>query len=400
MKFSFLIYSYFPYGGQQRDFLRIVSECLQRGHKVDVYTRSWHGEVPETLNLITVPARAFSRPGVYRRFTSWVADALASQPAHTVVGFNKMPLLDVYFAADPCFAEKAASQRGFYYRFTPRFRHFREYEEAVFGAESRTEVLILSPQQRQAFGKHYPGCDPRLHDLPPGISPDRRVTQRDPALRSALRTELGIDENTLLLLQVGSGFRVKGVDRSLRALAALPPELRHQCRYLLVGQDNPNPFLRLARELGVAAQVTILPGREDIPRFLAAADLLLHPAYLESAGYVLLEATIAGLPVLTTASCGYAFHIERAQSGEVCGEPFQQSDLDTHLQQMLRQLPTAPWSENGLRYGNNPDLYAMPQVAADLIEGFALAKQQRLQQQRQQQQQQQEQEQQQATQAS
>lgn len=376
MKFSFLIYSYFPYGGQQRDFLRIVTECLQRGHEVDVYTRSWQGEVPENLNLVLVPVRAFSRVGVYRRFTSWVADALARQAPHTVVGFNKMPLLDVYFAADPCFAEKVASQRGFYYRYTPRFRHFREYEEAVFGAASHTEVMLLSPQQHEAFSKHYPGSDHRLHDLPPGISPDRRATQRDPALRSALRNELGIDENTLLLLQVGSGFRVKGVDRSLRAFAALPAALSHHCRYLLVGQDKPNPFLRLARQLGVESQVTILPGRDDIPRFLAAADLLLHPAYLESAGYVLLEATIAGLPVLTTGSCGYAFHIERAQSGEVCGEPFQQADLNARLQQMLQQLPTASWSANGLQYGNNQDLYAMPQVAADLIERFALAKQQ------------------------
>ena len=380
MKFSFLIYSYFPYGGQQRDFLRIVKECLQRGHQVDVYTRSWQGAVPENLNLILVPVNAFTRVGVYRRFTSWMAAALARQAPHTVphtiVGFNKMPLLDVYFAADPCFAEKAASQRGLYYRYTSRFRHFRDYEEAVFGAASHTEVLLLSPQQRQAFGKHYPGCDHRLHDLPPGIALDRRVTQRDPALRSALRTELGIDEDALLLLQVGSGFRVKGVDRSLRALAALPATLRHHCRYLLVGQDKPAPFLRLARQLGVASQVTILPGRDDIPRFFAAADLLLHPAYLESAGYVLLEATIAGLPVLTTGSCGYAFHIERAQSGEVCNEPFQQADLNIRLQKMLQQLPASSWSANGLQYGNNPDLYAMPQVAADLIERFALAKQQ------------------------
>lgn len=371
MKFSFLIYSYFPFGGQQRDFLRVVTECLQRGHAVDVYTRSWQGDVPERLNLITVPVKAITRVGVYRRFTAWVADALARQAPHTVVGFNKMPLLDVYFAADPCFAEKAQAQRGFYYRYTSRYRHFKAYEEAVFAAPSHTQVLILSPQQRQAFGTHYPGCALRLHDIPPGIAPDRKVETRDPMVRRALRMELGISEETLLLLQVGSGFRVKGVDRALQALAALPPALRQRCQYLLVGQDKPMPYLRLARKLGIESQVTILPGRNDIPRFLAAADLLLHPAYLESAGYVLLEATIAGLPVLTTGSCGYAFHIERAESGEVCNEPFQQSELNGRLASMLMQLPTAQWSANGLRYGSNDDLYVMPQVAMDLIEQFA-----------------------------
>lgn len=374
MKLSFLIYSYFPFGGQQRDFLRIVTECQQRGHSIDIYTRSWQGEVPEDLNLIIVPARALTRLGVYRKFTAWVADALSRQPSHTVIGFNKMPLLDVYFAADPCFIEKALTQRGYYYRFTPRFRHFKAYEEAVFGASSHTQVLLLSPQQRQAFTRHYPASAARLHDLPPGIAADRKVLTRDPAIRSALRAELRIGQDRLLLLQVGSGFRVKGVDRSLQAIAALPQALRQRCHYLLVGRDKPKPFLRLAQQLRIAEQVTILSGRTDIPRFLAAADLLLHPAYLESAGYVLLEAAIAGLPVLTTASCGYAFHIERAGAGMVCGEPFAQTQLNALLVQMLEQLPAATWAANGLQYGKNADLYTMPQVAADLIEQFTKTK--------------------------
>jgi hypothetical protein len=43
--------------------------------------------------------------------------------------------------------------------------------------------------------------------------------------------------------------------------------------------------------------------------FLLGADLLIHPAYNENTGTVLLEAVVAGLPVLTTAVCGYAHYI-------------------------------------------------------------------------------------------
>ena len=53
MKLSFLIYSYFPYGGQQRDFLRIANECIQRGHEVDVYAIRWQGDIPEKLNPVS-----------------------------------------------------------------------------------------------------------------------------------------------------------------------------------------------------------------------------------------------------------------------------------------------------------------------------------------------------------
>ncbi len=368
MKLSFLIYSYFPYGGQQRDFYRIVSECAKRGHEIDVYAWRCQGEMPEGVRLIQVPVKGNTRTKLYQRYTSWVQAALSKADAQRVIGFVKMPGLDVYFAADPCFAEKADTQRGAYYKLTPRFRHFKNYEEAVFGADSATEVLILSPQQRQAFEHYYPDCRQRLHQLPPGVALDRRVERRDPAQRAEFRSEFALPEEHYLLLQIGSGFRVKGVDRSLHAMASLPPEVRSKTHYMLVGQDKAAPYRRLAKRLGLAEQVTILPGRDDIPRFLAGADLLIHPAYVESAGYVLLEATIAGLPVLTTASCGYSFHVERAQSGEVCSMPFDQGDLDRRLLSMLQRLDHAEWSARGLAYGHSSDLYSLPQAAADFIE--------------------------------
>ncbi len=370
MKLAFLIYSYFPYGGQQRDFMRIVRECLQRGHEIHVFAFRWEGEIPTGVNLHTVPIKGWSRLARYRNYTDVVGRQLADMGPDCVIGFNKMPHLDIYFAADSCFLEKAETQRGGYYRFTPRFRHFSRYEEAVFGNNSQSLSLLLSDLQRQAYLKHYPHCAERLEMLPPGISADRRVECRDPEVRSELRRELAIDEEELLVLQVGSGFRIKGVDRSLRAVASLPEELRQRVRYVLVGQDRARRFLWQAKGLGIHEQVMILPGRDDVPRFFAAADILLHPAYQESAGYVLLEAAIAGLPVLTTASCGYASYIEQEKLGHVCPEPFRQTELDSALEDMLQQLPHAPWSANGLAFGKQDRLYRMPQQVADIIEGW------------------------------
>lgn len=57
---------------------------------------------------------------------------LGEHPADRVVGFNKMPGLDVYYAADVCYAEKVAREKGFFYRLTPRYRHFAAFERATF----------------------------------------------------------------------------------------------------------------------------------------------------------------------------------------------------------------------------------------------------------------------------
>jgi len=368
MKLGFLIYSYFPYGGQQRDFLKIAKECLARGHRVIVYTMKWEGERVAGIEVNIVPVTAVWRTRLYQRFTERVLTQLSEDRCDLVIGFNKMPGLDVYFAADPCFEDKALTQRGKYYRYTARYRHFSAYERAVFESSSRTSILTLSPLQQQTYAKHYPASVSRMTLLPPGIAEDRKLSDISAETRRQLRNEFTLGDNDLLVLQVGSGFKIKGVDRSLRALAALPEAIRRRVTYLLIGKDKAEGFLRLAKSLGVAERFTVLPGRDDIPRFMLGADLLLHPALSESAGHVLLEATIAGLPVLTTSTCGYAFHIEKAGSGKVCGEPFSQLELNDMLADMLISPDRQTWQINGMRYGKEEDLFSMVKVAVDQIE--------------------------------
>ena len=385
MNLVFIIYSYFPHGGQQRDFMRILNECRARGHNITVYTLKWTGDKPDGVTIHLAPVKALTRTRLYKKFTRWFENKIEEQSEkqidaqnQTIVGFNKMPGLDVYYAADPCFAEMAAAQRGRYYQYTSRFKHFSAYEQAVFGGDSSTEILYLSPQQRAAFKTYYPECESRLHALPAGLAEDRRLDDRSPAARKTrkkaarekLKDELKLSETATLVIQIGSGFKVKGVDRALRAIASLPLETLSNVHYLLVGSGKPAPYLRLAKKLGIANKVTIVDGRDDVPDLLAAADLMLHPAYRESAGYTLLEAVVAGLPVLATETCGYAYHIAQANAGAVCPEPFSQASLNMMLIEMLEQLPTAKWSANGLAYGAEDSLYTMPQAAADLIERF------------------------------
>ena len=50
--------------------------------------------------------------------------------------------------------------------------------------------------------------------------------------------------------------------------------------------------------------------------------ILIHPAYSEAAGMVLLEEIVAGLPVLVTDVCGFAHYINDAEAGIVEPSPF------------------------------------------------------------------------------
>ena len=368
MQLAFCLYKYFPYGGLQRDFLRIARECQSRGHAIRVYALEWTGVVPDGFELVRVPVGAFWNHRRYARFTEWVGNDLTRRPVDRVVGFNKMPGLDAYYAADPCFEHKARTLRKPLYRLSPRYRHFSAYERAVFGPQSTTRLMMISDVQMELFIRYYGTPRERFFLLPPGIAPDRRAPPDADAIRSAFRAEFGLGAEDLLLVQIGSDFPRKGLDRSIRALAALPAALRRRTRLIALGADDATRFNALATSLGVAAQVSIPGGRDDVPRFLLGADVLMHPARHENTGTVLLEALVAGLPVLATETCGYSSHIRDADAGCVVPDPFDQGVLDRMLADMLGDdAARSHWRRNALDYAEHTDLYSMPERAADII---------------------------------
>lgn len=368
MQLAFILYKYFPFGGLQRDFMRIAQECQRRGHAIRVYTMIWEGPIPEGFEVLIAPVKAFFNHNRNEKFRDWVQADLAKRPVAKVIGFNKMPDLDIYYAADPCFEDKAQNLRHGFYKKTGRYRHFYEYEKAVFDPLSKTHVLMISALQQPLFVKHYQTPAERFHLLPPGIATDRKAPANAADIRAEFRKEFNIKDDELLLVQIGSGFKTKGLDRSLKALASLPRELRKCTKLIVIGQDEPRHFLLMIKKLGLSEQVTILKGRSDIPRFLLGADVLIHPAYNENTGTILLEAMVAGLPVLVTDVCGYAYYIKEADCGLVINSPFEQGNLNNALQTMLEDKEARlNWQQNGLNYAKDADIYSMPERAADII---------------------------------
>jgi UDP-glucose:(heptosyl)LPS alpha-1,3-glucosyltransferase len=369
VQLAFLLYKYFPFGGMQRDFRRFVEECQARGHACRIYYISWQGDSIPGADLRHVPVRARTNHSRNAKYHDWVSADLAREPVDGVVGFNKMPGLDVYYAADSCYLDKALTERGKWYRRGGRFRHFAAYEKAVFDPTARTEILLISETEKSKFVKHYATPEARMHMLPPGISRDRCAGDDAQQRRRSARESLRVETGEHVLLFVGSGFIKKGLDRAIRALAKAREVQPHLAmRLLVVGQDKVRRFKRLAKKQGVANEVHFLGGRDDIPELLLAADALVHPALDEAAGIVLLEALVAGLPVICTDVCGYAHHIAAAKAGMVLRSPFQQEDLDHAVLRTLDGVYRSQCRETGLVYAKLTDLYSMHSTGAEIIE--------------------------------
>ena len=372
MQIAFCLFKYFPYGGIQRDLMKLTRECLRRGHDVRVYAGEWNAPPPEEpVDVVVVPAKGLANHTRYRRFAHWVSEHARAHPVDLLVGMNKMPGLDVYYAGDSCYAEKARTQRGPLYRLLPRYRHFARSERAVFAPESPTQILMIADGDVPIFRRHYHTPAARFHSLPPGIDADRAAGGDAQQVRAEFRREFAINDDEHLLLLVGSGFIKKGLDRALLALRDLPAQLADTVRFFVVGNDNPEQFRRMAERLGVAERVRFFPGRDDIPRFLQGADGLLLPAYDETAGMIILEAMIAGLPALVTQNCGYAHYLAEADAGLVAPVPFDQASFNDQVAQLLTSSERASWHANGLAFAHRPDIYRLAEVAVDHLERFA-----------------------------
>ncbi len=376
MKMAFLIFKYFPYGGLQLDFRRMLAEAVSRGHQVTVLYSRWEGTFVEGAVYRALPAFALTNWGQALSFECRAKMYLHREKFDLVVGFNRMSGLDVFFAADNCFALNSARKPKFLRFLTRRYSVYERQERSIFAGEKIPAILSLTDRQRQEYQSVYHTPDEHFFLLPPGIDPDRKRPDSEETvrrIRAEVRAEFSMNDDTFFLIQVCSGFHTKGVDRTLHALRSLPEEMLERCKLVIVGRENSRRFENLAGILKLENQVIFTGSRDDVGRLLLGADLMVHPARNEAAGTVLVESIADGLPLLCSGNCGYAPFV-RDSGGKVLSEPFEQDELNEALSVILKTPGMlAEMRREVIRYSGTVDYHHRSQTAVDIMEKCAAA---------------------------
>jgi UDP-glucose:(heptosyl)LPS alpha-1,3-glucosyltransferase len=372
LKFAFLIFKYFPYGGVQRDMLRIAEDCARQGHQVTIYTGEWRGDLPkENIDVQLLVGKGWSNHHRHQSLINAMQAAIKLSPADLVVGFNRMAGLDVYYAADPCFMARAHDEKSWLYRLTGRFRFFRDCEKAVFSQHSACKILLLSERDKTAFQHWYHTQDDRFYVLPPNIPVDKFEGKNKAASRTYVREQFNLPPSANVVLTIGSAYLRKGVDRAMVALANLPEAVKQNTWLIAVGEhESASTFIQDAKSLGVAERCILAGGRSDVADLMLGADVLAHPARSELAGLVIVEAMTAGLPVLVTDVCGYANHVQQADAGIVLMSPYNQAELNAALLSML-SAPQTHWQQAGIDYTQSLLKQSSASTEAGLLTQFA-----------------------------
>lgn len=374
MRLAICLFKFFRYGGLARDFLKIANVCISRGHSVTVFAMEWHGDIPHNFNVKILSARHLQNHLRTKIYIKKLETQLNQNTFDLVIGFNKMPKLDIYYAADPCYKEKTLGFARFFYRLGGRYRYYSYCEETVFSTNVNTVSLMLASSQIALFKKHYHTPDERLLLLPPGISKDKIAPKNATQIRADFRMAHAIATDEKMLLMIGSCFKTKGLDRTLKALALLPTKTQHKIKLFVVGEGNDTAFQKWIKRLNTPENVVFFGGQDDVSRFLLGADLLLQPSYRENTGTAIIEAIASELPVLVSDVCGYASHVRLSAAGKVLPSPFNSQQFADTITQMLVSPERTQWMRNARHYARTTDLYSMPEVAVDYIEQIAAQK--------------------------
>jgi len=146
--------------------------------------------------------------------------------------------------------------------------------------------------------------------VPEVIHPAVEAPPDHSAERAAVRAELATDDEAVVILQASRMEPWKGHRPHLEALARLGDRPRWSC-WIAGGAQRPHEVRHaaemkaLAERLGIGGRVRWLGERADVPRLLAAADLLCQPNLgPEPFGITYVEAMYAGLPVVAAATGG------------------------------------------------------------------------------------------------
>jgi len=221
--------------------------------------------------------------------------------------------------------------------FNPKIRTHLWLEYKQFSASPPPQVVAISRMVLSDMKEFYAVPDERLHLIYNGVDLDRFSPGACDTHRSDARAAYGLAEDETCFLIVAHNFRLKGVRELVEVTARLDlaSPRRDPWRIIVVGKENPKPYLRRADRLRCADRLLFPGAAADVLPAYAAADVYVHPTWYDPCSLVVLEALACGRPVVTTRFNGAAELMEDGREGFILDAPDQVDRLAEAMKRLL-----------------------------------------------------------------
>ena len=275
------------------------------------------GPLSEKMAAAGVPSLQFSMewkrlPQAARELADWCREKgveviHAQCPRENIVALlarRRLPGLRVVFT-DHFTRRVGPVWRLLYRRFTP------QNHRCIAVCQEGRDVLIANGCDRAKISVIYNGIEPG----PP------------PRRSDSLRRELGLDDETFLILCLARFDPEKGLDFLVDSLARLKQTARRPFCCAIAGDGPLMEEIRArAKAAGLDRELRLLGYRTDVPELLASSQLYVCSSECnEALSFASLEAMNAGLPLVVTDVGG---NRDLAETEGVCGSVLPYGDTE------------------------------------------------------------------------
>ncbi len=317
------------------------------------YTNTYHPVVSGVVRSVAAFRKALSEGGhnvfVFSQDTSDYEDEdpfIFRYPAIELPFHNNFPViipvsstidkvlpilkLDVIHTHHPVLLGQTAANKAkeldlpFVFTYHTRYREYSHYislnQAMVKDAIDRLlgtfmqqchHIIVPSESIKRMLADLY-GVTAQVTVLPTGLD----IEPYRAADGTAVRQKEGWGDEKVLI-SAGRLAKEKSWDVLIKAVAEVMAQVEN-VRLVILGEgDERRNLEKLAKKLEVADRVD-LPGSvpfEEVPNYLAAADLFCFASLTETQGLVTMEAMAAGLPVVAVDATGTSDVVEDGEDG-------------------------------------------------------------------------------------
>lgn len=207
--------------------------------------------------------------------------------------------------------------------------YLEEKYKPIYCSKLIDEIITVSEGNRDFLVENMPSVKQKIHVIH-NVVPVRRIRTM------AIKKDTLFAAGEFSIIYVGRICNEKGLDVIIKAAMLLKEEIPNIHWYLLGRFDKGlsiDDFEETLKTNDIYIQISVLEPTDNPYPFIAQAQVIVNPSYIESFGMVIREAQILGKPVVATKTYGGVELIEDGRTGLLTevGNPNQLADAVKRL---------------------------------------------------------------------